>query len=165
MTDFTEELERRLRAVLSLRMRAPLPTDLPVTLVASKDYKLKIIATAPPYAAWTYEEPGAWGKLLADLAAVPDDPQAPRLVLTRAVMTCSGCPSQWDAWDADGTRYYLRYRSGRGTVHRVSREESNGDIADLAEPVLAAFEHGDYLDGVIELNQFARLAGIELRLA
>lgn len=38
------------------------------------------------------------------------------IVLVKAVQTCLACPSQWDAWDADGTYYYLRHRNGRGSV-------------------------------------------------
>lgn len=32
--------------------------------------------------------------------------------LTKLVKTASMCPSQWDAWDADGNYYYIRYRHG-----------------------------------------------------
>jgi hypothetical protein len=32
--------------------------------------------------------------------------------------TCNACPSQWDAWDADGVLYYIRYRWGHLTIHR-----------------------------------------------
>lgn len=34
-------------------------------------------------------------------------------------MTCISCPSQWDAWDADGNYYYIRYRFGRLRVDRA----------------------------------------------
>jgi len=40
------------------------------------------------------------------------------ITLVRLEQTCSTCPSQWDAWDADGTYYYIRYRWGCLTVER-----------------------------------------------
>lgn len=84
MSTFTEEMQRRLRAVLSLRVQAPLPSDIPVemwALLADADDadspRLLAIGTpVPPYAQWNYEEPGAWEKLLADLEAIPDEPTA-----------------------------------------------------------------------------------------
>jgi hypothetical protein len=38
------------------------------------------------------------------------------ITVTRVVQTCTACPSQWDAWTADGTYVYVRYRSGFLTV-------------------------------------------------
>jgi hypothetical protein len=78
----------------------------------------------------------------------------PAVTLTRAVQTCWACPSQWDAWDADGRYYYLRYRSGHGSVR-----------ADGARYPVADFDYGDSLDGFIELEKFAELAGIRLELS
>lgn len=85
MNAFTDELTRHLRAVLSLRVQAPLPSDIPVelwALLADADDtgspRLLAIGTpVPPYAQWNYEEPGAWEKLLADLEAVSGGPTAP----------------------------------------------------------------------------------------
>lgn len=87
MSTFTDEFERRLRAVLSLRVQAPLPHDIPIEVVGlgggsdgeeiSPRRELELRTTAHPYAAWSYEEPGAWGKLLADLEAIPDAPADP----------------------------------------------------------------------------------------
>lgn len=83
---FTDEFERRLRAVLALRAQAPLPADIPVEMYAigGADIEgnpipreLEIRTTAHPYAAWSYEEPGAWGKLLADLEAVGEPAARP----------------------------------------------------------------------------------------
>lgn len=84
MSTFTEDFQRRLRAVLSLRVQAPLPSDIPVemwALLADADDagspRLLAIGTpVPPYAQWNYEEPGAWEKLLADLEAIPPWPEA-----------------------------------------------------------------------------------------
>lgn len=38
--------------------------------------------------------------------------------IVRAVRTCSICPSQWDAWDVGGKKFYIRYRWGWLTVER-----------------------------------------------
>lgn len=80
---FTEELEHRLRVLLSLRVQAPLPSDIPIEIapVGGRDdlgnvvgLELEIRTKRHPYAAWSYQEPGAWEMLLADLAAIPDAP-------------------------------------------------------------------------------------------
>lgn len=80
-----------------------------------------------------------------------------RIKLARVVQTCWGCPSQWDAWDAEGNQYYLRYRWGGGRVDRVSE-------AGRFETV-ATFSHGDAMDGVLDLETFARLAGLDVGTA
>lgn len=47
------------------------------------------------------------------------------ITLTKVVQTCEAVPSQWDAWDAEGQYYYLRYRHRTGTVHaEPSQDES-----------------------------------------
>lgn len=83
------------------------------------------------------------------------------IVIVLAVKTCEACPSQWDAWDAAGQYYYLRYRHGRGRVER----QPSPDVATWSdEQVVARFETpGDrQTDGYIELAEFAELAGITL---
>jgi hypothetical protein len=75
------------------------------------------------------------------------------LTIIRAVRTSTACPDQWDAWDADGNYWYLRYRGGRGTAGRTH------DI-DYAE-------FGFFLDDKpvdIELDEFCEHAGITLLL-
>jgi hypothetical protein len=82
--------------------------------------------------------------------------------IVRAVQTSIACPSQWDAWDADGNYYYLRYRNGRGQVRQYrSADWADGGSSDLVA-VVADFEYGHPLDGSISLEDFARLAGLEL---
>jgi hypothetical protein len=76
------------------------------------------------------------------------------IALKRVVQTCCACPSQWDAWDAEGRYYYLRYRSGIGTV--TTDHDSSTD-----EPV-ARFKHGSDLAGSIRLKDFLALAGLSL---
>lgn len=71
--------------------------------------------------------------------------------LVKAHMTSSACPSQWNAEGDDGTKYYLRYRWGEGTME----DALNG------VPV-ASFDTGDSMDGVISLPEFAEKAGIDV---
>jgi hypothetical protein len=98
-------------------------------------------------------------------ALKPDVPPLldPPLTLVRAVQTSVACPSQWDAWDADGNYYYLRYRSAYG---RIERYETRGAFYDeelnrLGETI-ADFEYGHPLDGCIELAEFCELTGVTL---
>lgn len=82
--------------------------------------------------------------------------------LVRVVQTCWGCPSQWNAWDADGQYYYLRYRSGRGTIETAASEEDYLD-RETPPPVLVAnFNHGCGFDSDISLEEFLQRAGIRL---
>jgi hypothetical protein len=103
----------------------------------------------------------AWARVRAELLAVErDGSHLPALV--RAVRTCSACPSQWDAWDAAGQYYYLRYRSGRGTAETATSEADYLDQG-TPEPVLVAnFNYGGPLDGSISLAGFLQLAGMRL---
>src|SRR5277367_32208 len=97
--------------------------------------------------------------------------------LARAIQTSWACPSQWDAWDTDGNYYYLRFRHGWGEMIHFQTENwldaKYPEDTDLtfstvytANPEfighVAEFEHGDPLDGSIELDEFATLAGVEL---
>lgn len=100
------------------------------------------------------------------------------ITIVRAVQTCMACPSQWDTWDADGNYYYLRYRSGYGTVTQYKTENWVGapwvDGPGESEPGWAvransefiaditSFEYGDHLDGSMTLEDFARHSGLEL---
>lgn len=88
------------------------------------------------------------------------------------------CPSQWDAWDTKGNYYYLRYRHGYGEVRQyktanwvdapwkenVDETEPGWSIRANTEYIrtVTEFQHGDPLDGWIELPEFCQLAGIEL---
>ena len=84
------------------------------------------------------------------------------VTLVRAVQTCVACPSQWDAWDADGNYYYLRYRSGHGSVRRYRTENWTDSTDDEFIETIADFTYGHPLDGCIDLDGFARLAGVLL---
>ena len=76
---------------------------------------------------------------------------APEVILVRAVQTCGGCPSQWDAWDLDGRYWYLRFRHGYGTMSRDY----------FTEDAPLSFDAGcDGLDGVIGLEDFCERAGV-----
>lgn len=74
------------------------------------------------------------------------------VILVRAVQTCTACPSQWDAWDADGRYWYLRFRSGRGSMGR-----------DYVTDTLS-FDTGDGISGSISLEDFCELIGVTLAL-
>jgi hypothetical protein len=80
--------------------------------------------------------------------------------LVKVVRTCSSCPSQWDAWDADGNYYYLRYRFGVGSVER----QPSSDVETWGEEYNPLYEwtHGGTLDGEISLDDFLRLSGMTL---
>jgi len=87
------------------------------------------------------------------------------VTLTKAIQTCMACPSQWDAWDAEGYYYYLRYRSGHGSITRYGGPEGQGrdDAWNNFEGVLISeFTYGHPLDGSMTLEEFAQHAGIEL---
>ena len=84
--------------------------------------------------------------------------------LVQTIQTSRACPAQWSAWDADGNYYYLRFRFGRGTIHRSVGGPPPGaghqafvDALDGAE-LLAGFVHGDELLGSISLEEFLDLA-------
>lgn len=82
------------------------------------------------------------------------------VTLIKAIQTCMACPSQWDAWDAEGNYYYLRYRSAHGTITRY-RDEGWLYSEEQGETI-AEFEYGHPLDGCMSLEEFAGHAGIEL---
>jgi hypothetical protein len=84
------------------------------------------------------------------------------VTLVRAVQTCMACPSQWDAWDADGNYYYLRYRSGHGEIRRYRTEDWLDSTDDEYEATVGTFDYGHPLDGTLSLAEFADLAGITL---
>ena len=82
--------------------------------------------------------------------------------IVKAIMTCGACPSQWDAWDADGNYWYLRYRWGYGTAEW--QPSSDPATWTGGEREAYSFDTGDSLDGCISLKEFCRRAGLELAL-
>lgn len=84
------------------------------------------------------------------------------LTLVRIIQTCIACPAQWDAWDAEGNYYYLKYRGGHGQV----RQYETADWVEAAEDelvrIVADFRYGHPLDGSLSLEDFAELAGIAI---
>lgn len=81
--------------------------------------------------------------------------------LSRVVQTCHACPSQWNAWDADGRFYYLRFRCGHGSVETAAGPR---DYVDPETPntLVAEFTHGDRWSGELTLDEFLALAGMAL---
>jgi hypothetical protein len=83
--------------------------------------------------------------------------------LVRAVQTSIAMPSQWDAWDADGKYYYLRFRHGVGSIRHYPGG-AGWDRRDTEETPehIASFEVDNEWAGHIQLEEFAQKAGIEL---
>lgn len=71
--------------------------------------------------------------------------------IVKAHQTSWGCPSQWDTWDEEGNYWYLRFRFGHGSA-------SPG----VDRPDTYTFSAYSSLDGVIGLEEFCHLAGIDL---
>lgn len=100
------------------------------------------------------------------------------ITIVKAVQTSMACPSQWDAWDAEGNYYYLRYRGGCGSVDQYATENWVDapwvDNPDETQPgwirranteyvrTVVEFQYGHPLDGSITLEEFAVQAGIAL---
>ncbi|MFJ2190265.1 hypothetical protein ACIOJE_20385 [Kitasatospora sp. NPDC087861] len=85
--------------------------------------------------------------------------------LIRVVQTCAACPSQWDAWTADGQYLHLRYRHGEGCVEWHSGPDDDADTPDSWNEGLAGLlvEWDDGTDGgVISLEDFLAAAGLGL---
>lgn len=74
--------------------------------------------------------------------------------IVRVRQTCFSCPSQWDVWNERGDYLNLRYRYGVGTV---TRELYDGIMDEVDR-----FTFGDSMGGVISLEDFCALAGLEL---
>jgi hypothetical protein len=90
-------------------------------------------------------------------------PASARPVIVRAEQTCFACPAQWDAWGADGTQYYLRYRHSFGSAE--IRRTADGEWLDSNPERVAEFETDEQDGGVISLEEFCERADLELRLA
>ena len=69
--------------------------------------------------------------------------------ITRIIQTGYGCPTQWDAVDAEGQRYYIRFRFGQLTVTAITAGENGTQVFHA--------NHGDELDGVLGFPQLREL--------
>jgi hypothetical protein len=97
-------------------------------------------------------------------AEASDERGLPSVKIVKAILTCSDCPSQWDAWDSEGNYWYLRYRFGHGkAVQFDNPDPETWTVHELNRPQFS-FNTGDKWDGSIDLLTFCRLAGIELEL-
>lgn len=121
-----------------------------------------VVVTAPP---------GDTG-LLAEIAEqlYPPMMQGPREPITLVRAEGGGaCPSQWEAYDAEGNFYYLHYRHSYGYVDKSPSEELWRKVWDAQAKrykdteVVASFTWGPYEDcGHISLEEFCAHAGIRL---
>ena len=73
--------------------------------------------------------------------------------VTKLVMTCGACPSQWEGETDDGRFVYVRYRHGCLTVSVA--KECMGD-AVRADPVCVVY-HGNDMDGSMDEAVLAEL--------
>lgn len=96
------------------------------------------------------------------MAYVEEEEEQEKLTFVRVVQTAMACPSQWDAWDAKGNYYYCRYRYGHGQVRHYKTAEWVNDFEEQLIAVVADFERGHPLDGIISLEEFAQHAGITI---
>lgn len=83
--------------------------------------------------------------------------------IARAVRTSAACPTQWDAWTADGQYLYLRYRSGIGTADAYDDPDPE-TWTRIPDGNVARFDTEDRHDAEIDLEDFCYLAGLELAL-
>lgn len=88
--------------------------------------------------------------------------QEKKITFVRVVQTSFACPSQWDAWDAEGNYFYCKYRYGHGQVRHYKTEDWVEAHDDQLIDVVADFTHGHPLDGSMTLEEFAQHAGIIL---
>lgn len=95
------------------------------------------------------------------------DSGIPRIRIVRAVRTCLACPSQWVAYTDDEKPVHLRFRHGRGRVEVDFSpddyvepygfpSDEGGDLTRLV------FQGEEGMDGYITLEDFCRLANIEM---
>ncbi|MEV8327632.1 hypothetical protein [Kitasatospora sp. NPDC056731] len=82
------------------------------------------------------------------------------VTIARAVQTCGGCPSQWDAWTTRGQYLYLRYRHGEGTVEQHPSKDI--DTWDSERSRLWSSWNDGTKGGRIELADFLAMAGLRL---
>ena len=90
------------------------------------------------------------------------------ITLVKVRLTCPSVPSQWDAWDAEGRYFYLRYRFGRATVDQFP----SSDVESWPTTYLggvAAWEHEDRFPdprgcfhGWMSLREFCEHTGLQL---
>lgn len=73
--------------------------------------------------------------------------------LVRVVQEVYALPSRWDAWTDTGDMLVLKYRRGTARVWR-----SVGNFWEMVVDV----EYGHPLEGLITLEQFCEVTGLEL---
>lgn len=99
-------------------------------------------------------------KYCALFGLTPPIPGQPLPTFARTVQTCRSFPSQWNAWGADGQYYYLRYRSGRGTIECAASEDAYRERGP-SRLVAAFFVDDEEYVGEMSLEEFLRLAATD----
>jgi hypothetical protein len=105
------------------------------------------------------------------------EPLAPAGPFVKVVQTCPSHPAQWDAWDAAGRYYYLRYRYGLATVEQHPSPDPNTWDPD-PRPLGSAYGNPSCLvsmweseqrrrgerdlDGYCSLEEFLQRVGLQL---
>ncbi|MET7487694.1 hypothetical protein [Streptomyces sp. NPDC005538] len=89
------------------------------------------------------------------------------VVFARALETCRYHPAlpgthfQWEAWDAQDNFFFLRYKSGVGTVDALKDNDSWGQNEDDYDRVVQ-FDTGRRNESILSLDEFCQRAGIQL---
>lgn len=90
------------------------------------------------------------------------------ITLVKARLTCISVPSQWDAWDARGQYYYLRYRFGHATVEAWPSPNLE-DWLTVPRDLRAEWYHPErirlgnqYYGGFMTLQDFCDHTGLQI---
>lgn len=74
------------------------------------------------------------------------------ITITKIRMTCFGCPSQWDGYDANNVYYYFRYRWGALRVDTApTKEESRS-----SRTTIYSQQVGAGMDGVLSYSDLRK---------
>lgn len=77
-------------------------------------------------------------------------------VIVKAIHTCYGIPSTWDAWTATGQYRHFKYRHGQAKVF-IGPEDGPFELE-------SAVTYGDQLNGITTLEEFCQATGFTLAL-
>lgn len=81
--------------------------------------------------------------------------------LVRWVNTCEAVPSQWDAWDAKGNYYYLRFRYNRATLETAPGPNSLLKDWKLLNAMRDPKATGEPFEGYCTFEEICEWLGVE----